>query len=143
MSVSYNPSLKPLEGVRLQLSRLRLIFVISLIILAGVFISIVYLFPSGQSYPESKRVQIIEGENEWILQCDILNDEERDIKYTILVTVDGAVYSDSIVVKQGKTYTYIHHIYPQELTEGQVDFALYEDGKAEPIEQVTCYLDYD
>ena len=123
------------------MSRLRLIFVLSLIILAGVFISTIYFIPLGQSDTESKRVQIIEGENEWILQCDIINDEERDIKYTIVVTVDDAVYRDSTVVQPGKTYTYIRHIYPQHLEEGEVTFALYEEGKAKPIEQVTYYID--
>ena len=72
------------------MSRLRLIFVLSLVVLAGVFIAIIYFIPSGQSYVESKRAQIIEGENEWILQYDIVNGEERDIKYTILVTIDAS-----------------------------------------------------
>jgi len=125
------------------LTRPRLIFVLSLIILAGVFISTIYFIPSGQSYTESKRVQIIEGENEWILQCDIINNETRDIKYTIYVTVDDAVSKDSIVVKQGKSYTYIHHVYPQQLDEGKVTFALYEGDKAEPVEQATYYIGND
>jgi len=103
----------------------------------------VYLIPSGQSYTESKRVQIIEGENEWILQCDIINDEERDIEYIIHVTVDDAIYKDSTVVKPGKTYTYIHHIYPQQLDEGKVTFALYEGEKAEPVEEATYYISND
>ncbi len=77
------------------------------------------------------------------MQCDIINDEERDIEYIIHVTVDDAIYKDSTVVKPGKTYTYIHHIYPQQLDEGRVTFALYEEGKAEPIEQVTYYIDFD
>ncbi len=106
------------------------------------FIAIIYFIPSGQSYTESKRAQIIEGENEWILQYDIINDEERDIKYTIFITVDDGVYKDSTVVKPGKTYTYIHHIYPQQLGEEKVTFALYEEGKAEPVEQVTYYIDF-
>ncbi len=125
------------------MSRLRLIFVLSLVILAGVFISAIYFIPSGQSYTESRRAQIIEGENEWIAQYDIINNEARDIKYTIFITVDGAVYRDSTVVKPGKTYTYIRHIYPQQLEEGKVTFALYEEGKAKPIEQVTYYIDFD
>ena len=125
------------------MSRLRLIFILSIIILAGAFISIIYFIPSGQSYTESKRIQIIEGENEWILQYDIINDEKREIKYDISITIDGAVYSDSTAVKPGKTYTYIHHVYPQQLEEGKVTFALYEEGKAEPIEQVTFYIDFD
>ncbi len=125
------------------MSRLRLIFVLSLVVLAGVLIAIIYFIPSGQSYTESKRVQIIEGENEWILQYDIINDEEREIKYTISITIDDVAYSDSTVLKPGKTYTYIHHIYPQQLEEGKVTFALYEEGKAEPIEQVTYYIYFD
>ena len=125
------------------MSRLRLIFVLSLVILAGVFILTIFFIPSGQSYTESRRVQIIGGGDEWILQCDIINDEERDIKYTIFITVDDAVYKDSTVVKPGKTYTYIHRMYPQQLKEGKVTFALYEEGKAKPIEQVTYYIDFD
>ena len=125
------------------MNRLRLIFVLSLIILAGVFISTIYFIPSGQSYTESKRVQIIEGENEWILQCDITNDEERDIEYTFQVTIDNTVYKDSTVVKPGNAYTYIRHIYPQQLEEKEVTFALYKKGEAEPIEQVTYYLNPD
>ncbi len=125
------------------LSKLRLIFVLSLIILAGVFIATVYFIPSSQSDTESRRVQIIQGENEWILQYDIINNEERDTKYTIYVTVDDAVYKDSTVVKQGKTYTYIHHIYPQQLVGGKVSFTLYAEGKAKPVEQATYYIDLD
>ena len=124
-----------------SLSKLRLVFVLSLVVLAGVFILTLYLIPSGQSYPEPRRAQIINAGNEWILQYDIINNQERDIKYTIYVTIDGAVYTDSTVVKPGKTYTYIHHIYPQQLTEGKVAFALYEEGKAKPVEQVTYYID--
>jgi uncharacterized membrane protein len=122
------------------LFRLRLIFILSLIVLAGLFVSIVYFLPSREDYTETKRVHIIEAENEWILQCDIINREDRDIEYTIVVTVDDIVYTDGTVVKPGKSYTYIHHIYPQQVQEGEVSFALYQEGKSEPIEQATFHL---
>jgi hypothetical protein len=122
------------------LSRLRLTFVLSLIILAGVFISIIYLIPSGQDDIESNKAQVIEEEGRWILQYDIINNEDKDINYTIYVTVDDAVYKDSTVVKQGKKYTYIRHIHPEHLEEGKVTFILYEEGKTEPIEEVTYYI---
>jgi hypothetical protein len=109
-------------------------------VLAGVFISTLYLIPFGESYPEPRRAQIIDAGDEWILQYDIINNQERDVKYNIYVTIDGAVYTDSTVVKPGKTYTYIHHIYPQQLAEGKVTFVLYEDGRAEPVEQATYYV---
>ena len=124
------------------MSRTRLIFILSLLILAGVFVSIIYFLPSRESYNESKRAHIISGDNEWILEYDIVNNETRDIEYTILVTVDDTVYRDSTVVKSGKTYTYIHHIYPQQLEEGKVEFAVLEDGKTEPVEQVTYHIDF-
>ena len=120
--------------------RLRLIFILSLIVLAGLFVSIVYFLPSREGYTETKRVHIIEAENEWILQCDIINSEDRDTEYTIVVTIDGIVYTDSTVVKPGKSYTYIHHIYPQQVQEGKVTLALYQEGKTEPIEQTTFHL---
>ena len=125
------------------MSKLRLIFILSLVVLAGVFILALYFIPSGQSYPESRTAQIISAGDEWILQYNINNNQERDIKYTIHVTFDGAVYTDSTVVKPGKIYTYIHHIYPQQLAEGKVTFALYEDGKAEPVEEATHHINLD
>ncbi len=125
------------------MSRLRLVFVLSLVILAGVFMATIYFIPVGQSYPESRKAQIIQGEDEWILQYDIINNEERDIKYTIYITVDDVVYRDSTVVRPGKSYTYIHHIYPAQLEKGELTFALYEEGKVMPLEQVTYYIDLD
>jgi len=125
------------------LSRLRLIFILSLIILVGIFIAVAYLVPSGNSPVESRKLQIIKGDKEWILQCNITNETERDVQYIIHVIVDDAMYKDSVVVKPRKTYTYIHHIYPQQLDEGKVTFALYEGEKAEPVEQATYYIDKD
>ena len=125
------------------MSKLRLIFILSLVILAGVFIATVFFIPSGRDYPTSKKVQIIGGDDEWILQCDIVNNEERDVEYNIVVAVDDAVYRESTVVRPGKVYTYLHHVYPRQLKEGRVTFALYEEGKAEPIESATYYINPD
>jgi hypothetical protein len=102
-----------------------------------------YLVPSNQKPPESKRVQIIKGENGWILQYDITNDKETDVKYTIIVTIDNATRKDSAVVQAGKTYTYIYHISPQQLDKGEVTLALYEGDKTEPVEETTYYIGND
>ncbi|MFH0768192.1 MAG: hypothetical protein V1932_01335 [Chloroflexota bacterium] len=123
--------------------KLKLIFILSLIILAGMFISVMYLVPSNQQPPESKRVQIIKGENGWILQYDITNDKEIDVKYTIIVTVDNAARKDSAVVQAGKTYTYIYHVSPQQLDKGEVTLTLYEGDKTEPVEETTYYIGND
>ncbi len=120
--------------------KLRLIFILSLIILLGVIISIIVFIPEDENYTESKRVQIIAGENEWILQCNITNDNEKDTKYTIHVSVDNAVRRDSTVIAPGQTYTYIQHIYPENLDEGKIIFTLYEEGKTEPVEEAIYYI---
>ena len=122
------------------MSKLRLVFILSLVILAGVLLAILYFIPSLRSYPEPYTVQVIEGEEEWILQCDILNTEESAIEYSITVTVDNRTYRDSAVVKPGKAYTYIHHVYPQQLAEGRVTFALYQNGQKSPIKTATFHI---
>jgi hypothetical protein len=123
------------------LRRLRLVFVLSLFVMAGVFIATVYFIPSVQRPPQSRSAKVIRMADEWILQADISNRESRDIEYTIFVTVDGAVHKDSAVVKPEKTYTYIYRINRQHIKEGKVTYALYEDGKTEPVEQTTYYVD--
>lgn len=123
------------------MSRLNLIFVISLVVLAGVLIATVYFIPSSQPYPQSKKSQIIRSQNEWILQYEIANNEQRDVSYNIQVTVDGTVYRDSAAVKPGKTYTYVYHINPSQLKQGKVDFAVYREGEVTPVEQATYYLE--
>ena len=125
------------------MSKLRLIFILSLFILAGMFILTLYLIPTGKDYPESHSAQVIRADNEWILQYDIINNQDRDIKYIIQVTIDDAVYTDSTAVRAGKAYTYIHHIHPEQLSEGRVILTLYEEGKVEPVEQTTYYIDID
>ena len=70
--------------------KLRLIFVLSVVVLAGVFIA-TFFIPASNTLNESKRTQIIEGENEWILRYDIINNEERDIKYTISIDMPPTV----------------------------------------------------
>lgn len=124
------------------MSRLRSVFIISLIILAAIFISTMLFIPSGQNLEESNRVQIIKGDEEWILQCDITNNQGRDINYVFSVVVDDVVHQDSTMVEQGQTYTFIHHIYPEQLVAGEVTFTLREKGKAEPIEQVVYNIEF-
>ena len=104
------------------------------------FIAAMYLFPSNQRPPESRRVQIITGETGWTLQYDIINNKEIDIRYTIIVTVDNATRKDSAVIQAGKTYTYIYHISPQQLDKWEVTITLYEGDKTEPVEETTYYI---
>ena len=125
------------------MSKLTLAFVSSLVILAGVLVSTMYFIPARVNYNEFRRSGIIAGDNEWILQYDIINAESEDINYTISVAIDNDIYKDSTTVRAGKAYTYIQHIYPQQLEQGRVSLSLYREGKVEPIEHATYYIDYN
>ena len=127
----------------MTLTKLRLIFILSVVVLAGVFITTFFFIPASDNPDESKRIQVIEGENEWILQYVIFNNEVKDIGYTIQVTASDVTYSDSTVVESGRKYTYIQHLSRQQLGDGVVTLTVYEDGMQEPIEQITYHVDLD
>lgn len=125
----------------IRLSRLKLIFISSLVVLAAVFIATIYLIPSQLDLAESKNIQIIDGHQQWILQYDIVNDQQSDTSYTIEITIDGTVLTDSAVVEPGKTYTYIRHIDPGQVSMGEVSLTLYQGEMTTPVEQATYYID--
>ncbi len=124
-------------------SKLKLIFILSLILLAAVFIATIYLIPSKLDFAESKNIQIIEGEKEWILEYDIFNNEERDITYEIQVMVNGNAFNDNTTVASGREYTYILNIPHKKITNGDVTFTVFEEGMQEPIEQAIFKLQTD
>ena len=125
----------------IRLSRLKLIFISSLVILAAVFIATIYLIPSVLDLAESKNIQIIDGQQQWILQYDIVNDQQNETSYTIEIIIDGVVFTDSTVVEPGRTYTYIRRIDPGQVSMGEVSLTLYQGDMATPVEQVTYYID--
>ena len=122
------------------MAKLRLIFIISLVILAVVLMATLLNLPGGEDYPESRRAQLIQAEDGWILQYDIVNNQQQDIAYTIEINIDDTTYTDGTLVRAGKAYTYIHHIYPQQVGEGEITFTLYQAGQAEPVDRITYYL---
>jgi hypothetical protein len=121
--------------------KLRIVFILSLAILAALAVSTVYFLPSGESYVESKKLKIIAEDTEWILPYDILNRDEQDKQYAMEITVDGAIYHDETTVKKGKYYTYLFHIQPEQLVAGNVGFTVYEQGKAVPVDQATFQIE--
>jgi hypothetical protein len=121
--------------------RLRIVYILSLVIL-GVLIAFAVFRPmiGGGEYSEVQKEQLLQTENEWIIQFNIVNHEGRDQKYTITVVVDGKQYSEKVLIHDGRIFTYIHHIYPDRVSDGDVSFAIYKEGEATPFEEVTYYL---
>jgi len=124
-----------------KLTKFRIIYIASLIIL-GVLIAFTAFQPVvlGEQYSEVQWVQLLEREEQWIVEFDIINQEKQDMSYTIEVVADGKLYSESVLIRDGRVFTYIHHFYPDRLTRNEVSFAVYKEEESTPIEQVTYFL---
>jgi hypothetical protein len=121
--------------------KLRIIYIVSLVVLA-VLIGFTVFRPmaTGDKYSEVQKEQLVETESEWIVKFYIINHEGRDQYYTISVNVDNDQFSKEIRVRDGRRFTYIHHIRPEEIIDGNASFAIYKEGEDTPFEQVTYYL---
>ena len=121
--------------------KLRIIYIVSLIIL-GVLIAFTVLRPmsTGEEYSAVQQAQLLEREDQWIIEFNIINREGKDTSYTIKVLTDGQQYTESVLIRNGRMFTYIHHFYPERLTNNEVSFAVYKEGESTPIEQATYFL---
>ena len=124
------------------MSKLRIIYITSLVILA-VLIAFTVFRPMavGGKYSEIQKEQLLETESEWIIQFDIINHEGRDQKYTINVMVGEELDTDAVLIRDGAKFSYIPHIRRDMITDKGVSFAVYKEGEATPFEQVTYYLE--
>ena len=123
------------------MEKLKIVYVLSLVILA-VLLVLAFFHPMvhEMEYSEVQRAQLLEKGTERIIQFDIINHEQRNMNYTIIVTVDGKKYTEDVLIRNGGRFTYIHHIYPERIIKGEVSFVVYKEGESAPIEEVTYYL---
>jgi hypothetical protein len=123
------------------MEKLKIVYVLSLVILA-VLIVLAFYNPitSELEYCSVQRAQLLERGTERIIQFDIINHEQKDMNYTIVVTVDGKKYTEDVLIRKGGMFTYIHHIYPERISKGEVSFVVYKEGESAPIEEVTYYI---
>ena len=127
------------------MSKLRIIFVASFLIL-GVLLAFTLFRPMvlGQEFETLIRESIIQEEDEWIIQINIINKEGEVTDYTIEWSTGGEIYnSKNVTIKNGRTFTNIHHVYPQTVQEGEVYLTIYKEGEPTPFEQSTYYVRFD
>ena len=119
----------------------KLVYILSLLILA-VLIVLAFYHPiaTDLEYRSVQRAQLLEKENERIIQFDIINHEQKDMNYTIVVTEDEQRYTDDVLIRKGGMLTYIYLSYPERISKGEVSFVVYKEGESAPIEEVTYYL---
>jgi len=125
--------------------KLRIIFIASLLIL-GVLLAFTLFRPItvGQKFETLIRESIIQEEDEWIIQINIINKEDKITDYTIeWSTGEETYYSERVSIKNGRTFTNIHHVYPETVREGEINLAIYKAGEPTPFEQSTYYIHFD
>ncbi len=126
------------------MSKLRIVFVVSLAIL-GVLVVFTVFRPMvlGEKFSTVFRESIIKTEDEWIIQCDIINREGEDTSYIIEWSSGGERYTQKVLIRDGKKFTSIYNFYPRTVKDGQAHLAVYKEDEDTPFEEVTYYIRFD
>jgi len=127
------------------MSKLSVFYVISLLIL-GLFVIFAIFNPmvAGEKYTEIQRESLLKTDDGWATQINLINNEGKDQNYTIHASVnDGKKYEEDILVKDGRTYTFVYRVSSKDLTsvEDKVKLVVYKEGESSPVEETTYYLD--
>lgn len=121
--------------------KVKALYIVSLLVL-GVFVVLPFFYPAvpETEYSEVSRTQLLENGTEEIILFDIVNHEQKDMNYTVMVTVDGKNYTEEVLmIREGGVFTYAHHIHPDITARGEISFAVYKEGKSAPIEEITYF----
>ncbi|UCD54388.1 MAG: hypothetical protein JSU76_01525 [Dehalococcoidia bacterium] len=124
------------------MSRPRIALITSLSVL-GVLFALAFLEPMANPKElgsEVQRVHLLEYEDHWVISFDIINHEGRAQDYVIDVSFDDRQFCDYVLIHDGEIYNYMCHIYPQQITEGEVCCTICKKGEDTPIEEVNYYL---
>lgn len=123
-------------------SRASLFYIFSLIVL-GVLAALVLFRPLviGQEYSTVQKEQLLKTKDGWIIQFNLVNQEQKDTRYRISFTVDeGTPYEEKILVPVAGIYTYTHHIGAERINQGKVQMIIYRDEETTPLEKTVYYL---
>lgn len=123
------------------MSRLRILYLFSLVILGILAVAAVFRpLVTGREYSTVARESVLQDENQWIIQFDIVNLEQEDMNYSIVWLSGGQTYTESVRVGKGRIYSHIRHIYPETVRDNKVEMTIYREGESTPFEQVTYHL---
>ncbi len=126
------------------MSKLRLVFIISLIIL-GVLLVVTVFRPMaiGGEFSTVARESVIRDSERWTIELNIINKEGKDVTYTIIWSSGEESKTQQMRVGDGRVYNHIHFVYPEAVKDGKVDLIIYKGDEATPFEQTTYYIDFD
>ena len=127
------------------MSRLRIVFVASLVALGVLlFFTVFRPMASGEKFSALTRESVIQGKDEWIIQFSIINREGLDTYYIIDWSTGGETYnSKRVLIKNGRAFTNIHHVYPETVKEGEIHLTIYKEDETTPFEECTYHIHFD
>ncbi len=126
------------------MSRLSIVYIVSLIILGVLLVFTVFRpMASGERFTTVMRESVIQREDQWIIQVDIINREGKTTGYVVNWSSGGETYSQEVSVKDGRVFTSIHYVYPEAVEEGEVNLTIYREGEATPFEEATYYVSFE
>ena len=125
------------------LTKLRIVYIVSLVIL-GVLVVLTVFRPmaSGEKFSTVSRESVIEKEDEWIIEFDIVNREGKDTSYTIEWSTGGESYTQKVLIRDGHKFTSIYNFYPETVREGKAHLTIWKEGEATPFEESTYYISF-
>ncbi|MFC1995670.1 hypothetical protein ACFLVM_02195 [Chloroflexota bacterium] len=127
----------------MHISRLRIVFIGSIIIL-GVLLTLTVFGPlsSNEELSAVTGESIIARDNKWIIQFEIINREGSDKQYTIIWSSGEWSYSQKVTVKDGRKYSAIRHFYRDDVNikDGEIHLTVRKEGESTPIEESTYYM---
>ena len=125
------------------MSKLRIVFVVSLVIL-GVLVALTVFRPmvSGEKYSTVTQESIIKKEGEWIIQFDIINREGEDTNYIIEWSSGERKFTHKVLIGDGKKFTSIYNFYPHTVKEGKAHLTICKEGEVTPFEECTYYISF-
>lgn len=68
----------------------------------------------------TQRVDVMEAGEQWILSVRLANPDEDNYLCSIEISVDGKVIRDEAILERGSAYSYVHHIYKDQIETGDV-----------------------
>ncbi len=122
--------------------KLRIIYTAALVILGVILVFTVFRpMVTGEKFSEVSRESIVQSEDQWIIQFDIINREGKYANYIINWSTGGETYSSkTVLIENGRTFTNIHHVYPETMKEGKVHLIIWKEGEISLFKETTYYL---
>jgi len=98
------------------------------------------LLVSRAELKQPQRSMLVKEGDDRYLRVDLFNQERSTINYTISVFIEGERYNESILLRPGRSFTYIRYLYPP-IEGGVVKVQVYRGTKPAPESEAVYVIE--